>query len=169
MRETRSGAGAQLTLEGLPPGDETGNENDSHRVGGRRGTRSVRRRGGGYLHECISPDVWEGAKLRELEAMGLQAVWLEIAREIGFHRFMAVWRILDRTVAMRSESESMIEVQLRRLSSYRRYQRNRFIESLVRSGFHDRAIREMVKAQLGEDLSLSHISRLAGRRRVKKT
>jgi hypothetical protein len=60
----------------------------------------------------------------------------------------------------------MIEVQLRRLSSYRRFQRNRFIESLVLAGLGDRAIRAMVKRELGEELSLSHISRLAGRRKV---
>jgi hypothetical protein len=94
-------------------------------------------------------------------------VWLAVAREIGYDRFMAMWRILDRAVHLRSESESMIEVQLRRLSSFHRYQRNRFIESLVASGFGDKEIREMVRDQLGEKLSLSHISRLAGRRKVR--
>ena len=99
--------------------------------------------------------------------MGLPGVWLAVVREIGYDRFMAMWRILDRSVQLRSESESMIEVQLRRLSSFNRFQRNRFIETLVASGFGDREIREMVQAQLGEKLSLSHISRLAGRRKVR--
>jgi len=99
--------------------------------------------------------------------MGLPSVWIEVARCIGYDDFMAMWAILDRSVQLRSEAESMIEVQLRRLSSYHRYQRNRFIESLVATGFGDREIREMVKVQLGEKLSLSHISRLAGRRKVR--
>lgn len=159
MHESRSATPAQLELDGLdqPPG---------HGVGGRqaRGRRS--RRGGGYLDELTSSDVWEVAKIRELETMGMPGVWLGVAREIGYDRFMAMWRILDRSVQLRSESESMIEVQLRRLSSFHRYQRNRFIESLVQSGFGDKEIRETVEAQLGEKLSLSHISRLAGRRKV---
>lgn len=124
------------------------------------------RRGGGYPDECTSPDVWEEAKIRELAAMGLPGVWLEVVRAIGYEPFLAVWRILDRAVDMRSDSESMIEVQLRRYESFRRYQRNRFIETLVTMGFRDRDIRTMVAEQLGEKLSGSQIHRLAARRRV---
>lgn len=99
--------------------------------------------------------------------MGLPNVWLEVARAIGYEKFMEMWAILDRSVQLRSEAESMIEVQLRRLSSFHRYQRNRFIEALVASGLDDKTIRATVSAQLGEKLSLSHISRLAGRRKVR--
>ncbi len=159
MHERRSARPAQLQLEGLdhPAG---------HGVGGRQPRPRLSRRGGGYLDGLSTSDVWEEAKIRELETMGMPNVWLSVCREIGYDRFMAMWRILDRSVQLRSESESMIEVQLRRLSSFSRYQRNRFIESLVQSGFGDKEIRETVEAQLGEKLSLSHISRLAGRRKV---
>jgi hypothetical protein len=160
MHERRSDGPAQLSIEGIEQGPD-------HRVGARQGRHRRSRRGGGYLNECTSANVWEEAKIRELESMGMPGVWLNVAREIGYDRFMAMWRILDRSVQLRSESESMIEVQLRRLSSFHRFQRNRFIESLVASGFGDKAIREMVRAQLGEKLSLSHISRLAGRRKVR--
>ena len=161
MHESRSRTPAQLTLEGLE-------QAPGHGVGGRRPGRPRRRRGGGYLNECTSSDVWEVARLRELEVMGLPAVWIEVARAIGYEHFMLMWRILDRTVAMRSESESMIEVQLRRLASYHRFQRNRFIEALAASGMGDRQIRDALEEQLGERLSLSHISRLAGPRRLKE-
>ncbi len=154
-----------MTLVGV----EIMSESDSQGVGGRQARPRRRRRGGGYLNELTPSNVWEEAKIRELETMGMPGVWLAVAREIGYDRFMAMWRILDRAVQLRSESESMIEVQLRRLSSYHRFQRNRFIESLVASGFGDKAIREMVRAQLGEKLSLSHISRLAGRRRLRSS
>lgn len=160
MHETRSRTPAQLTLDGVEQATRQG-------VGGRQGRSRRPRRGGGYLHECTSSNVWEEAKIRELETMGLPGVWVSVAREIGYEHFMAMWRILDRSIALRSDSESMIEVQLRRLSSYQRFQRNRFIESLVAAGFGDRAIRDMVRDQLGEKLSLSHISRLAGRRKVR--
>ncbi|MGE4241764.1 hypothetical protein [Ramlibacter sp.] len=106
------------------------------------------------------------AKIRELEVMGMPGVWIDVARAIGYESFMTMWRILDRSLVLRSESESMIEVKLRRLSSFHRFQRNRFIECLVTMGFDDKAIQEMVARQLGETLSLSHIFRLAGRRKV---
>lgn len=160
MHERRSSRPAQLTIEGVEPAPGQG-------VGGRRPGSPRRRRGGGYLNERTSSKDWEGARLRELEVMGLQSVWLEVARAIGYDHFMVLWQILDRTVAMRSESESMIELQLRRLASYHRFQRNRFIESLAAAGLADRQIREALQAELGERLSLSHISRLAGPRRRK--
>jgi hypothetical protein len=106
------------------------------------------------------------AKIRELETMGLPGVWIEVARTIGYDSFMAMWTILDRSLELESESGSMIELQLRRLKSYRRFQRNRFVEALVRAGLADRDIRDKVMQELGEKLSLSHISRLAGRRKV---
>jgi hypothetical protein len=159
MHETRSAERAQLPLDATDLAPE-------HGVGDRHARPGRRRRGGGYLNTRTSTDVWEDAKIRELEIMGLPAVWIEVAKTIGYDPFMSMWSILDRSLKLRSENESMIEVQLRRLSSYRRFQRNRFIESLVLAGLDDRAIRAMVKVQLGEELSLSHISRLAGRRKV---
>ena len=76
-------------------------------------------------------------------------------------------RILDAAIELRSDSDSMIEVQLRRFGSFRRYQRNRFIEALANLGCTDKEIRGRVKRELGEDLSLSHIYRLAAPRRVR--
>lgn len=162
MHEFRSREPAQLPLAGveLPP---------AQGVGARQRARPPRRRGGGYLNERSASDVWEVAKLRELEVMGLPGVWIDVAHAIGYENFMAMWRILDRSMAMRSESESMIEVQLRRLASYHRFQRNRFIEALAAAGLGDRQIQQALNAQLGEKLSLSHISRLAGPRRVRAT
>lgn len=160
MTEMRSAerAGAQLDWVG---------HDQEHGVGARQARPRPSRRGGGYLHECTGPEVWEEAKIRELAAMGLPEVWLAVAREIGYDRFMAVWRILDAAIELRSDSDSMIEVQLRRFSSFRRYQRNRFIEALASLGATDKEIRGRVKRELGEDLSLSHIYRLASRRRVR--
>jgi hypothetical protein len=44
------------------------------------------------------------AKIRELETMGLPAVWIEVAKTIGYDNFMAMWTILDRSLQLRSES-----------------------------------------------------------------
>lgn len=98
--------------------------------------------------------------------MGLPGVWLAVARELGYEAFLAMWRILDAAVELRSDSDSMIEVQLRRFGSLQRYQRNRFIEALVAAGLGPKEIRARVKAELGEDLSKRHIGRLSKGRRV---
>lgn len=123
--------------------------------------------GGGYLDECTPSELWQEARFRELSDMGLPQVWLEIAHDIGYEAFMRMWRRLDAAVEMRSDTESMIEVQLRRYSSFQRYQRNRFIEALVDMGLSYREIHARVTKEIGEELSPSHIRRLAMRRRVK--
>lgn len=136
-------------------------------VGARQARARPRPGGGGYLNECTTPEVWEHAKIRELSEMGLPGLWVEIARLIGYDRFMAMWRRLDAEIALRSDSEAMIEVEIRRFSSFERYQRNRFIEALAAMGATDSEIRARVKRELGEELSQSHIRRLASKRRVR--
>lgn len=98
--------------------------------------------------------------------MGMPGVWLEVARAIGYDSFMTLWSILDREVSMRPDTESYIEVKLRRLRAYQRFQRNRFIESLASAGLTPRQIRMTVNAELGENISIPHIHRLARSRRV---
>jgi hypothetical protein len=105
--------------------------------------------------------------LRELADMGLPRVWLEVAHDLGYDAFMRLWRRLDAAVELRSDSDSMIDVKLRRFGSFERYQRNRFIETLAGMGLDHQEIRRRVKAELNEELSESHIGRLASRRRVR--
>lgn len=121
--------------------------------------------GGGYLNECTSPELLEEAKLREFSDMRLPSVWIGIATMIGYENFLKVWRALDTAAEngelRMSDSESMIIVSLRRYSSFRRYQRNRWIESLAGRGLPPALIQQMVKQQLGENLTRSHIRRLS--------
>lgn len=160
MDEKRSAtpAGAQLDWVDLVHGQG---------VGARHSTVTAPPGGGGYLDECTPSQLWADARLRELADMGLPRAWLEIAHELGYEPFMQMWRRLDAAVEMRSEAESMIEVQLRRYSSFQRYQRNRFIEALADMGLTGRQIRERVSVEIGENLSVSHIRRIVKPRRVK--
>lgn len=127
--------------------------------------------GGGYLDECnrseLSRRDVEAAKIRELEDMGIAQIWLRVARSIGYENFLELWRILDVAAEQRemrlSDNESMIEVQMRRYSSFRRYQRNRFIETLAAGGIPPLDIQQAVKGQLGESLTRNHIVRIARR------
>ena len=163
MAESRSGeaAGAQLDWVGdLPsPGSAWG-------VGARQARSGPLAGGGGYLDECTIPDVWERAKIRELADMGLPRVWVRAAVAIGYDNFIALWRILDESIELRSESESMILVRLRRFASYKRYQRNRMVEALAAQGVGHDEIRSIVNSDLGEFLSLRHIERLANKGRL---
>ena len=160
MHETRSAepAGAQLDWV---------NDEAMQGVGARHGHGQPTPGGGGYLGECTPSQLWEDAKFRELADMGLPQVWLDVARDIGYDAFMRLWRSLDAAVELRSESESMIEVQLRRFSSFQRYQRNRFVETLVNMGLSTPEIQTRVKVELGEELSVRHLVRLAARGRGK--
>jgi hypothetical protein len=155
-KRTRMHAGMQIDWVGHA---------DGQGVGVRQGPGKAPAGGGGYLYECTTPQLWEEAKFRELADMGLPAIWLAVARDLGYDRFLAMWRRLDAAVELRSESDSMIEIQMRRYSSFQRYQRNRFIESLA-PFLGNAEIRDRVKVQLGEKLSLNHVRRLANRARV---
>lgn len=121
--------------------------------------------GGGYQDECIDPELFEDGRVRELAEMGLPRVWLAVAEQIGYDNFMAMWRVLDAAMELRSDSDSMILVQLRRYRSFQRFQRNRYIESLAPL-LSDAEIQMRVIAELDEKLHLSHIRRIARRRRI---
>lgn len=163
VHETRSARPARRTREGSAHDTDQG-------VGVRQADLFAPAGGGGYLNECTTPKDWERAKLAELSEMGLPSVWIRVATSIGYDNFLDFWRILDTAAELRevrrSDNESMIEVQLRRFASFKRYQRNRFIETLAASGLPNAAIQEEVKQQLGEKLDRSHIRRLATRGRM---
>lgn len=166
MPEPRSGARAHAR-----PGPGGGGEVQG--VGGRQGDLFAPEGGGGYLDECNPVELPQGTvedtKFRELEEMGLPAVWLEGARLIGYENFVRLWRHLDGAAAggslPLSDNESMIEVRLRRFASFQRFQRNRFIESLAALGLDGAEIQVAVHSQLGEKLTRNHILRLIRRSR----
>lgn len=137
-----------------------------HGVGVRQALPTRPARGGGYLHECMPPQLSADARFRELEDMGLPGFWLQLAYAIGYDHFMTMWRMLDAEHTLHNDAGSMIELQMRRYSSFRRYQRNRFVETLVDMGLTDTVIKERLRCELGEELSISHIGRLTGPRRV---
>ncbi len=112
-------------------------------------------------------DPREAALLDELDAMGLSRVMLQVAHAIGFDNFMAMWRILDSSYESIADNDSGIYVRLQRLSAYRRYQRNRFIEAMVGMGLSQPEISRAVKRDLGEEVSDRHIWRLMAGGRVK--
>ena len=101
--------------------------------------------------------------------MGLPRTWLQVAEAIGVDAFLQMWRILDQDESMLVSGHlrgagMVIEVRLRPYRSYLRFQRNRYIETLAALKVPCATIREMLKRQLGEEISERHIFNLANKK-----
>lgn len=135
-------------------------------VGGRQALSPPPPGGGGYQNICKILNFDQNAdqkkrdpRLDEFRQMGLQRVWLEVAEEIGADNMLKMWRILDSDQASVGDDGRLL-VPIRSYSTFLRYQRNRYIESLSDMGMKPKEIREKLRAQLCEQISLRHISRL---------
>lgn len=188
MRERRSAFDAQTWQQGELIPKESHSLAPGQGVGGRRGQSTLSPGGGGYLNDCTGSEVgnWprkkiadlalkpavdsprERALLAELAAMGLSNALLTVASAIGFDAFMTMWQILDQSDELLSDSGSRILARLPRLSAYRRYQRNRFVELLASMGLSQPEIRNKIKRELGEEISNRHTRRLMASRRVRR-
>lgn len=135
-------------------------------VGGRQARPAAPGAGGGYLDGCTASELRADPRLRELAEIGLSATWLSVARQLGYDQFVAMWRLLSSDPALRNDDDQ-IELHLRPFRAFERYQRNRYIATLVLAGLRPSQIHEMVRKDLGERLSMRHIMRLAadGRRK----
>ncbi|MCV2349293.1 hypothetical protein [Paucibacter sp. Y2R2-4] len=101
----------------------------------------------------------------ELVDIGLSASWLSVARLVGYDDFVALWRAWSSDPSLRDRNHQ-IELRLRSVRSFDRYQRNRYIETLVAAGLKPREIYAMIKTELGETLSYRHLKRLAAAGKV---
>lgn len=148
----------------------------AHGVGGRQAEAPSPPGGGGYLDTCgffkIRPaedPKKRDPRLDELSAMGMPRTWLQVAETIGVDAFLQMWRILDADDAMLANGHlrgagMVIEVRLRPYRSYLRFQRNRYIETLAALKVPCATIRDMLKRQLGEEISERHISNLTNKK-----
>lgn len=91
--------------------------------------------------------------------MGLARVHLQVAEEIGVDAFLAAWRIYDQDLASLTEKGDL-EVRMRPYRSYLRFQRNRFIESLLAEGKSVSEVQSRVRTDLCEEITDRHISRI---------
>lgn len=125
--------------------------------------------GGGYQETCRvlnfsarppAPKNGGDPRLSELEQMGLQAVWLNVAAEIGVDAFLSMWRVIDADPASHNK-EGFLQLGLKNYRSYLRFQRNRYIESLAAQGLKPLDIRLHLARHFRESVSLRHISRIS--------
>lgn len=165
--ETRSDAAAWAQLDWVGERDSRSPGLGAHGdgahqggVGGRRRPRPVRKGGGGYLNGRTATELRADPRLRELAEIGLAAHWLAIAEIAGYETFLAIWRSLSANPALRDD-DNQIELRLRPFRAFERYQRNRYIETLVATGLQHRQVHEMLLRDLGERLSYRQVKRLA--------
>lgn len=97
--------------------------------------------------------------LLELREMGLQRVWLDVCEAIGADNMLKMWRILD-SDRSNTKDEGRLLVSIRRYSTFLRYQRNRYIESLNSIGMNPKEIHKTIKDHLCEHISIRSIARL---------
>lgn len=117
---------------------------------------------GGYLDICtnlrfqkkIAPD---DARFLELKEIGLAKHWLDVASVIGIDNFLAMWAIMSDCESVQAEKHY---AYVPRYSVWIRYQRNRFIMSLHADNFPATEIRQRIKKDLGESISIEHIKRI---------
>ena len=136
--------------------------------GGRQAPSPSPAKGGGYQNNCtvlnfaLAGGEKRDPRLDELQKMGLQRNWVDIGEKIGVDNVLIVWRMLDSDEANHADDGRLL-IPIRRYRTYIRYQRNRYIESLVEMGLSPREIKEKIERQLCEKISVRNILRIAKR------
>ena len=127
-------------------------------VGARRRTRPVRRGGGGYLNGRTHAELRDDPRLRELQEIGLREHWIEVAQEIGYDAFLAMWRLLSKRESLRDDS-NQIALTLRPFASFERYQMNRYVETLIASGLSAVQIHSDIRQNLQWPMTITQVRR----------
>ena len=143
-------------------------EVDADGVGGRQTPSPSSTRGGGYQNNCtvlnfaLAGGEKRDPRLDELQKMGLQRIWIDIAEKIGVDNLLVAWRMLDSDETNHADDGRLL-IPIRRYRTYIRYQRNRYIESLVEMRLSPREIKEKIERQLCEKISVRNILRITKR------
>ena len=118
--------------------------------------------GGGYLnnYSIFKPLNQETSiidpRLAELRKMGLSAAWQRVASEIGFDNFLKMWRVLDSESKFQDERYGLL-MNLRRYSSYLRYQRATYILNCHKKGLNYEQITQKTNVAFCEKNTKSYI------------
>lgn len=149
---------AQPDLPGMPPqGWGVGNT-----------PPSLSPAGGGYLSICMPfefsvPDdkkIFDDPRIGQLKAMGLRGPMIKVAQAIGFEAFMAMWQIFDAEPVYSDHGPSALRITMPPYRSWKRYQRNRYMEHLLLAGFSNDEVQDRLEKQLHIDLEGTSVRRL---------
>lgn len=102
--------------------------------------------------------------MAELAQIGLPAAMMALAEHLGFDAFMDVWRLLSSRPELRNDS-NQIELCVRPIHRWETYQRNRYIETLVKAGVKPSELRQHLQEKLGESIGERQALRLVSQAR----
>lgn len=105
-------------------------------------------------------------RIAELIDIGLSQVWIDVAHLVGYVDFVRLWRWWSADPVLRG-SRNRIELRLRTVRAFEKYQRNRYIETLVAAGLKPSQIYTMLQTDLGETMSYRHLKRLTTAAKVR--
>jgi len=138
---------------------------DSAGVGGRQEHRCTPNRGGGYLDICkksekaIYEKMLNDSRIDELKAHGLSDTWIEVAEDIGYDQFIRIWQILDKKNINKGHHDNA-RIRIPIFAQFLKFQRNKYILHLSEIGHSPEEIKNILKKDLCEDLTIRHINRL---------
>ncbi|MFG6440499.1 hypothetical protein [Roseateles sp. LKC17W] len=104
-------------------------------------------------------------RIAELIDIGMSELWINVAHLIGYDDFVALWAAWSAEPSLRGRSNA-IELRLRTIRAFEKYQRNRYIETLVAAGLKPSQIYTMLQTKLGESMSFRHLKRLTNKAKV---
>ncbi len=144
---------------------------DTQGVGGRHNRAPSPIRRGGYQDICTNlekklpaPDPF----IAELEELGIGEPWIEVARAVGEHLFLTLWRILDENNSGPDpQPGKKTRIRVPKYSNYLRYQRDRLVIELCSRGMSPSEIRDVLERETRENISTSHIYTIIKKHKIK--
>lgn len=120
---------------------------------------------------CLTPAKPQAAasrdpRIAELIDIGLPQLWIDVAHLLGYDDFVALWAAWSAEPSLRGRRNA-IELRLRTIRAFEKYQRNRYIETLVAAGLRPSQIHTMLQNELGENMSFRHLKRLTNAAKVR--
>ena len=119
-------------------------------VGGRQQSAHPPPQGGGYLPICNASGAPLPARaaaatdrrLAELREMGLHPVWIVVAATIGWEAWVRQWEVFDANAEL---LDGRNRITLPSFETYRRFQYNESIRTLLRAGLSAEDVREKMQ------------------------
>lgn len=134
-------------------------------VGGRHQALPPAPQGGGYLPICNASGAPVTARaaaatdyrIAELREMGIHPIWIIVAASIGWDAFVLQWEVFSANADM---LDGRNRITLPSICTYRRFQRNEAIRSLLREGKTPEEVSEIVSARYGNAPNLERLRRM---------
>lgn len=133
------------TQHAIPPTAQPGQG-----VGGRQEDAPPATQGGGYLSSCSASGAPLSAReaaatdprLAELREMGIHPLWIIVASSIGLDAFVRQWEVFSAHMDL---LDGRNRITLPSIKTYRRFQRNQAIRSMLLAGKPPKEVSEELR------------------------